>query len=215
MKREYHRHLPHQIPEGFPIFLTWNLKGAMPKTAIDRLRQERIRLERQPPRKGESKRERAIRQWKTVFALADRFLDQCSSGPLLLRESTVAQIVEDAIVSSASLHFALWAWCVMANHVHALLTPQIELARITQRLKGGTSFQINRLQQQVGRTVWQNESYDHWARDDEEMIRIIHYIENNPVKAGLCLKPADWRWSSARLRDHWPIGEPYVGQTSV
>jgi hypothetical protein len=60
--------------------------------------------------------------------------------------------------------------------------------------------------------VWQDESYDHWARDEEEMIRIIHYIENNPVKAGLCLKPSDWHWSSARLRAYWQIGEPYVGQ---
>jgi hypothetical protein len=24
------RHLPHRAPEGSPIFLTWNLKGAMP-----------------------------------------------------------------------------------------------------------------------------------------------------------------------------------------
>jgi putative DNA methylase len=150
-----------------------------------------------------------------VFALADGYLDQCSSGPLLLREPAIAQIVENTIVSAANLHFALWAWCIMANHVHVLLTPLIEPARITQVLKGGTSFQINRMQQQEGRTIWQDESYDHWARDEEEMIRIIHYIENNPVKAGLCTTPADWRWSSARLRDRWPLGTPYVGQACL
>ena len=31
MMREYRRHLPHQIPESVPIFLTWNVKGAMPR----------------------------------------------------------------------------------------------------------------------------------------------------------------------------------------
>jgi hypothetical protein len=44
MKRQYERHLPHQVPEGFPIFLTWNLKGAFPKDVVKRLRDERARL---------------------------------------------------------------------------------------------------------------------------------------------------------------------------
>ena len=37
-KRSYERHLPHEIPEGFPIFLTWNLKGAVPQAVIENLR---------------------------------------------------------------------------------------------------------------------------------------------------------------------------------
>ena len=32
---------------------------------------------------------------------------------------------------------------------------------------------------------WQHESYDHWTRDLVELERIIRYIEENPVKAGL------------------------------
>ena len=47
---------------------------------------------------------------------------------------------------------------------------------------------------------WQSESYDHWVRDDDELLRIIDYIENNPVKAGLAALPEDYRWSSARIR---------------
>lgn len=90
MKREYHRHLPHQVPDGFPIFLTWNLKGAMPEVAVERIRRERTRLDQQPLRTNESKKERALRHWKTVFALADDFLDQSGSGPLLLRDSALA-----------------------------------------------------------------------------------------------------------------------------
>jgi putative transposase len=211
MKREYYRHLPHQVPEGVPIFLTWNLKGALPQAVIKRFRRERDRINHEPPRAGETNCERAIRQWKVLFAQTDRYLDQCTSGPMLMRDAATAQIVEDAIVKGTISHYILWAWCVMANHVHALLTPLIELAKVTQRLKGGTSREINLLRDQLSRTVWQDESYDHWARDDEEMIRIIHYIENNPVKAGLCEKAADWRWSSARFRDKWRIGEPYVG----
>jgi len=32
------------------------------------------------------------------------------------------------------------------------------------------------------------------------MLRIIEYIEQNPVKANLVNCPEEWRWSSARLR---------------
>jgi putative transposase len=212
MKREYYRHLPHQIPEGFPIFLTWNLKGAMPKAVIRQLQRERNQLELEPSRTGETKRHRSIRHSKLLFARADAFLDTCQSGPLVLGDHQAAAIVENAILLDAVSRFRLWAWCVMANHVHVLLTPNVDLSEVTKGLKGGTSYQINKLQNEQGRVLWQDESYDHWARDEEEMLRIIEYIESNPVIAGLCKKPSDWRWSSARFRNQWPIGTPYVGQ---
>jgi len=47
---------------------------------------------------------------------------------------------------------------------------------------------------------WQHETFDHWARNDAEAIRIIRYIENNPVAAGLCARPEDFPFSSARYR---------------
>ena len=37
---------------------------------------------------------------------------------------------------------------------------------------------------------WQHESYDHVVRDEQELIRIVRYILNNPVKAGLV---ANWQ----------------------
>jgi hypothetical protein len=87
--------------------------------------------------------------------------------------------------------------------------PLHKLAKITQQLKGGTAFEINGRQGQRGRVFWQDESFDHWARDGDEVSRIIQYIENNPVAAGLCRRPADWPWSSAAIRTNWPVGQPY------
>jgi REP element-mobilizing transposase RayT len=207
MQREYERHLPHQVPEGVPIFLTWNLKGAMPRDVHVRLQREREQLERQPPRAGESPRDRALRHGKLIFAKSDEFLDRAEAGPLHLKDPAAAKIVEEAILFGTQERHALLAWCVMANHVHVLLTPLWPLAKVTQGLKGFTAHEINRLQNEVGRTFWVDESYDHWARDEEELLRIIVYIENNPVKAGLCEKPEDWQWSSARFRQWWPRGE--------
>jgi len=35
-------------------------------------------------------------------------------------------------------------------------------------------------------------------RNEDHLMRTIEYVENNPVKAGLVDKTADWPWSSAR-----------------
>lgn len=45
---------------------------------------------------------------------------------------------------------------------------------------------------------WQEESYDHIVRDEEELGRIILYILNNPVKARLVEIWTDWKWNYLR-----------------
>jgi putative transposase len=209
VKREYHRHLPHQIPEGSPIFVTWNLKGSMSTEVLNALRRERERLEREPARPGESWSDRKIREGKHLFATADKHLDSTVAGPMHLKNDRVASIVHDSLKFGVPERYELFAWCVMANHVHVLLKPVIDLSKIMQGIKGFTAYRINTLPSVRGRVLWQDESYDHWARDEEELFRIVHYIEYNPVEAGLCKRPEEWRWSSARLRDRWPVSQRF------
>jgi len=132
-----------------------------------------------------------------------------------LKENDVAAVVQEALLNRYSDLYQLWAYVVMANHVHVFLCPRlieqanappdadpqyVPLAKMTQSLKGFTALESNKLLNRTGQTFWQDESYDHWARDEEEFYRIIAYIENNPVKAGLVTDPADWPWSSAAER---------------
>jgi putative DNA methylase len=74
------------------------------------------------------------------------------------------------------------------------------LSTITKSLKGYTAREANRRLGRTGEQFWQQESFDHWPRDEGEFLRIIEYIENNPVKAGLVQRPEDWLWSSAAER---------------
>jgi len=181
----------------------------MPEVATKRLAELRQRLEEQAARAGETAAERRMREDRIVFATADRLIDQAVDGPMHLKDPRAAKIVEDAILYGADERYDLFAWCVMANHVHVLLLPHGRLRKVTQGIKGFSAHQINALQNERGRVFWQDESYDHWARDEEEMLRIIQYIENNPVAALLCQRADDWPWSSARFRNGWPPGEPY------
>ena len=88
----------------------------------------------------------------------------------------------------------------MANHVHLLILPRVALSRLMQTLKGYTAREANKLLGRTGQRFWQAESYDRWVRDSREAERIRAYVENNPVKAGLVLRPEDYQWSSARGR---------------
>jgi putative transposase len=70
------------------------------------------------------------------------------------------------------------------------------LSSIMHSLK---SYTANRANELLGRTgqFWQHESYDHWIRDLDELERIVMYVMQNPVQAGLCATPTDWAYSSA------------------
>ena len=85
----------------------------------------------------------------------------------------------------------------MPNHVHILIAPQADLSRITKTVKGYSARESNARLHRSGE-FWQQESYDHWVRDEKERNRIIRYIEENPVAAGLSARLEDWQWSSAR-----------------
>jgi putative transposase len=209
MDRFYRRHLPHELPDGVPFFLTWNLKGAMPADARRRLGAEGERMERQPQRPSESPRDRKTRESKILFGMADRMLDQAGSGPCHLKDPAAAKIVEDAILFGVLERNELYAWCVMPNHVHVVLEPAWKLEKVLQGIKRFSAHEINRLHDARGRVFWQDESFDHWVRDEDEMVRIIQYVENNPVAASLCARPQDWMWSSARWRVGWPVGQPF------
>src|SRR2546425_3989343 len=76
----------------------------------------------------------------------------------------------------------LWAWVIMANHVHVLLTPHVEMKKVTRAIKSYSARKANQILGRSGEPFWQEESYDHWIRSEEEMNHIIRYIEWNPVK---------------------------------
>lgn len=96
--------------------------------------------------------------------------------------------------------YHLYAWAIMPNHVHVILQPRIELPSVMRWLKGRTGRKANRILGRTGAPFWQDESFDHWIRSDQELCELIEYVEQNPVKAGLVLAAEQWPWSSARYK---------------
>lgn len=83
-----------------------------------------------------------------------------------------------------------------------------------QSLKRFTGLEGNRILGVTGQPFWQDESYDRFVRDEREFERIVRYIENNPVSAGLAASPEEFPWSSARPIDNRPqvVNLPHSAQ---
>lgn len=127
-------------------------------------------------------------------------LDKASSGPLWLKDPRVAAVIVAGIrgVENKGLCRAR-AWVVMPNHVHLLMEPRVPMGTITRAIKGSTARRANLLLGRTGKYFWQDESFDHWIRDEAEFDKVKSYIEKNPVMAGLVKRPEDWPWSSTAV----------------
>lgn len=108
---------------------------------------------------------------------------------------------------------AVWAWCLMPNHVHLLLCPTTAtglrdaLAEAHRRY----SARINRREEWRG-YLWQGR-FASCPLDDAHALAAVRYIELNPVRAGLAAMPEAWPWSSARA--HLGHGDDGITQPDV
>jgi putative DNA methylase len=119
-------------------------------------------------------------------------------GESSLRDVRIADMVENALLHFDGDRYRLHSWVVMPNHVHVVATPldRWTLANIVHSWKSFTAKQANVLQRRAG-PFWAREYYDRVIRDKGHHADAIAYVERNPVKAGLCRRPEEWRHSSA------------------
>jgi putative transposase len=94
-------------------------------------------------------------------------------------------------------NYLLHEFVVMPNHVHLIITPTgITLERAMQFIKGGYSHSL-RVNGRPTLEIWQPGFTDHRIRDAEDWAEHVEYIHLNPVRAHLCSKPEDFKYSSA------------------
>ncbi len=105
--------------------------------------------------------------------------------------------------------YELIAAVVMPDHVHLLLTPRLEdalapfrLAALMSGIKGSSAHSVNKAMGRRG-PLWQDESFDHVLRSDEDARQVGEYISLNPVRKGLAETPEGYPW----LWRRWVEGE--------
>jgi len=176
-------YIPHFDAGQVSQFFTFRLFDSLPQSVIQKWREETAH-----GREG----------GKVLFRKnVEKYLDG-GYGSCFLRDRRVAEIVENSLLFHHDRKYNLHAWVIMPNHIHFLATPlgDVELRQIAHALKSFTAHEANKLLNRNGQ-FWQHEPFDRYIRNRKHFVSVIEYIESNPVKAGLCKWPEDWRHSSA------------------
>ncbi len=219
----YRRNLPHFQPPGAAFFVTFRLAGSLPKNVVrqwDRERQWLAHLSETNVTHYDQVKRDFERWWFKKFELV---LDGATVGPVWLNDERVASKVAESLHYRDGKVYRLDAFTIMSNHVHTVIKPlpldeskstlselgpaknelqshhseYYSLAAIMQSLKGYTAHEANQLLDREGE-FWAHESYDHCIRDADEWQRIVAYVLNNPLKAGLVQRWQDWKWNYRR-----------------
>lgn len=100
--------------------------------------------------------------------------------------------------SIRSQRWTCHAFVLMTTHYHLLLSvDRNALQPGMQRLNGPYAQRFNWKYRRSGHL--RGERYHAVpVKSDGHMIYLIQYLARNPVKAGLCERPSQWRWSSYR-----------------
>ena len=191
--------LPHWTLEGGTYAVTFRLADSLPSEVLIRYREKQERLFQELQNLVHSSGSRTVVE--KMIALRKQLAELHASeidpeldrghGSCLFNDDALARLVADALKHFDGIRYELLAWCVMPNHVHAVLKPAEgqQLEKILHSWKSFTAHEINRLLGESG-TVWQKESYDHLVRDGEDLRNQLDYVVRNPLKARL----EGWVW---------------------
>jgi putative transposase len=107
------------------------------------------------------------------------------------------ELYRDLLAESChAANVEVWAWVLMPNQVHLILTPadadglRRALAPVHRRYAGTIHARLRR----TGH-FWQGR-FGAVAMDEAHLAVAVRYVALNPVRAGLVARAQDWRWSS-------------------
>ena len=109
------------------------------------------------------------------------------------------EVYRDLLAEQAhKARLAVWAYCLMPNHVHLIVVPEDEdgLGRaIGEAHRRYTNF-VNARGRWTGHLF--QSRFASVAMDDAHLTAAVRYVSLNPVRARLAARPEDWAWSSVR-----------------
>ncbi len=188
---------PHYMYPDSIVFLTWRLAETLPKHIIDLYEQLK-----NDPDSTESKWEKhQLEQnsyYYSKFEEYDKELANFKSLDFSLNDPEISIILRNAFHYYDGKSYELHAYCIMHNHIHAIIRPlknvineYQKFGSIVRSYKSYTARKINKVLNKTGQ-IWNGYYFDRVIRDIDSYSRIIQYIRMNPVVAGLVESPEDW-----------------------
>lgn len=201
--------LPHF--DGVPryVFITYRLADSLPQYVLLEL-EERLNKKYGPkkrrsqagtsPDPGDVEKQREMEQRRFI----EKYLD-LGHGSGILRNSEAANVVRENWHYFDTQRYRLMMYTLMPNHIHLLMemNPAFSLAEIIHSWKSYISHEISKQFKAdpvykryfPDHHLWHCDYWDRFIRDPKHGNRVINYILNNPVKAGLCTNWHLWPYT--------------------
>jgi putative transposase len=139
----------------------------------------------------------------------------------ILFESASDFAAFERLIAAAADRFAVavFAYCIMPNHWHFVLSPRADGA-LSCFMHWLTTTHARRWQDARGLAglgaVYQGRFKGIPIADDQHFLWVCRYVERNPLRASLVARAEDWRWSSLDARNRarppwladWPVSRP-------
>ena len=92
--------------------------------------------------------------------------------------------------------FKLLAYCLMSNHIHLVIkTGEMPLGRIFQHVIPSFVYWYNKKYERVG-SLFQARFKSRPICNNNQLLTVIKYVHQNPVKAAICKHPGHYQYSS-------------------
>ena len=116
----------------------------------------------------------------------------------------VALCLSHILRAAADRAFAVLAYCCMPDHVHLVVqgtSEEANLPRFVQRAKQLSGYHFRHR-----RKLWQDGYYEYVIRPHEEIDRVVTYVLQNPVAAGIVRNAQDYPFSADLRRPDLQVG---------
>lgn len=129
--------------------------------------------------------------------------------PVFTSTSLATSVIEQLLRTARKLELSVPAYCVMPDHVHALVESQAmstDFQKFVKLFKQTTGYAYRR---QCGHFLWQPGYHERILRDDQATDAIVRYVLENPIRAGLTATLGDYpfagsgEYSLDELRAAW------------
>jgi len=131
------------------------------------------------------------------------FLTICTAfrRPFFATSSVATDVAAQLLHNSDHFEFAVLAYCLMPDHLHALVearSEQSDFRAFVKRFKQTTGYRHRQLTNQP---LWQPGFHERVLRNDEASAAIVRYILENPVRAGIARQIGQYPFAGSGVYD--------------
>ena len=129
------------------------------------------------------------------------FLTFCSDQRrhVFVTQERVDLVLAQILRAAGDEHFAVIAYCFMPNHLHFLVEGQRDDADCRRLIKRAKQFSGFYYKKNYGEMLWQRYGFERTLRTEDATLSVARYIIENPVRARIVERVADYPFLGSSL----------------